>query len=135
MMPAEACRSWTSLFVVSVSGRTRPPRPEGDAMTNFLFAYTGGSMPETEQEQAAVMAAWGAWFGQLGEAVVDGGNPTGASASVASDGSVRPAGVSALTGYSIVAADSLPAAADLAKGCPILTSGGGVDVYEIVPAM
>jgi hypothetical protein len=27
------------------------------------------------------------------------------------------------------------AASDLAKGCPLLSSGGTVEVYEIVPAM
>jgi hypothetical protein len=57
-------------------------------MAKYLLAYTGGSMAETEQDQAAVMQAWGAWFGQLGEAVVDGGDPCGASAAVAADGSV-----------------------------------------------
>ncbi len=35
-------------------------------MANFVLLYSGGSMPETEAEQAAVMQAWGAWFGQLG---------------------------------------------------------------------
>src|SRR6266705_2582581 len=44
-------------------------------MANFVLLYSGGSMPETEAEQAAVMQAWGAWFGQLGSALVNGGNP------------------------------------------------------------
>ena len=35
-------------------------------MAKFILAYHGGGMPETEAEQAAVMAAWGAWFGNLG---------------------------------------------------------------------
>jgi hypothetical protein len=33
-------------------------------------------------------------------------------------------------GYTIVSADSLDAAAELAKGCPILDDGGSVSVYE-----
>ena len=28
-------------------------------MTNYVLIYTGGGMPESEVEQAAVMAAWG----------------------------------------------------------------------------
>jgi hypothetical protein len=32
----------------------------------------------------------------------------------------------------IVAADSLDAAVELAKGCPILETGGAVDVYEAI---
>jgi hypothetical protein len=106
-------------------------------MTNFLLAYTGGGdMSETTPEQQqAVMEAWGAWFGSLGAAVVDGGNPFGASTSIAPDGSTGGAGRAGLTGYSILAADSLDAAAALAKGCPLLSAGGSIEVYEVIPAM
>ena len=48
-------------------------------MANYLLAYRGGSMPETPEAQAQVMAAWTAWFGQLGAALVDGGDPTSTS--------------------------------------------------------
>jgi hypothetical protein len=39
------------------------------------------------------------------------------------------------TGYSILKADSLNAATELAKGCPVLQSGGKITVYEVTPAM
>jgi hypothetical protein len=104
-------------------------------MANYVLAYTGGGMPETEEEQAAVMAAWGAWYEGLGAAVVDAGNPFGPSASIASDASVAGAGASALTGYSILAADSLEAAVEMAKGCPMLDGGGAIEVYETFEAM
>jgi len=46
-------------------------------MANFLLTYHGeGGMPTTAEETAKVMAVWGACYGQLGEAVVDPGNPT-----------------------------------------------------------
>ncbi len=104
-------------------------------MSNYLLAYTGGAQMETPQQQAEAMAAWGAWFGALGAAVVDGGNPVGAAVSLAPDGTTSTGGAAGITGYSILAADSLAAAADLAKGCPILPSGGSIQVYEIVEAM
>lgn len=104
-------------------------------MGKYVYAYLGGGMATTDEERDAAMAAWGAWFGQLGAAVVDGGNPFAASAAIASDGSRSGSGKAALTGYSIVEADSLDAAGDLAKGCPILTSGGSLDVYEVLPVM
>jgi hypothetical protein len=99
-------------------------------MTNYVLVYSGGGMPETEEEQNAVMAAWGAWYEGLGQAVVDGGNPFGPSTSVASDGSVSQGAPSALSGYTVISAESLDAATDQAKNCPVLTSGGRVDVYE-----
>ena len=97
-------------------------------MGKFVLAYRGGGMAETEAEQEAVMQAWMGWFGSLGDAVVDGGNPFGASASVGGGEAA-----SGLTGYSIIEADSLDAATELAGGCPVLQSGGSVDVYEAMP--
>lgn len=102
-------------------------------MGSYLFAYRGGSMAETEEERQAVMAAWGAWFGQLGDAIVDPGNPFGPSTSIGAAGN-GSAG-SALTGYSVIKSDSLDAAAELAKGCPVIGNGGSVDVYETIEVM
>lgn len=103
-------------------------------MTNYLLVYKGGDASENEIDRDAVMAAWGAWFAGLGEAVVDGGNPFSQSSSVAADGSVVAAG-SDLTGYSILSAGSLAEAVELAQGCPVRSSGGSIEVYETFEAM
>jgi hypothetical protein len=106
-------------------------------MANFVLVYTGGGMPPTEAERGKVMEAWGAWFGRLGESVVDMGNPFASRVkSIDSTGAEHdsPVGTQA-TGYSIIKADSLEAAVDLAKGCPVLKSGAKITVYEISPAM
>jgi hypothetical protein len=106
-------------------------------MANFVLLYSGGSMPESEAQQAAVLQAWGAWYDRLGSAVVDGGNPfTPVAKSIASDGTVRdgPVGTMA-TGYTILAADSLDAAVDMAKSCPVLQGGGQISVYETFNVM
>lgn len=104
-------------------------------MSNYVLAYKGGRMAETDEERREVMAAWGSWFDSLGEAVVDVGNPFGPSKSVTADQTVADGAPSSLTGYSIVGADSLSAAAELAKGCPVLEQGGDVDVYETIRLM
>lgn len=101
-------------------------------MAKFVYLYTGGTMATTPQEQEKVMQAWGAWFGELGGALIEGGNPFGVSAAVGADGAVSSPAGSAVTGYSVVEADSLDAATALAKGCPVLTSGGAVDVHEAI---
>lgn len=98
-------------------------------MGKFVFAYRGGAAPTSDAEGAKVMEAWMGWFGTIGASIADGGNPFGASSAVLADGSVGPAGAG-LSGYSIVTADSLAAASELAKGCPVLAAGGSVDVYE-----
>ena len=104
-------------------------------MGNYVLGYMGGGMATTDEEREAAMAAWGGWFAALGSAVVDAGNPFAGSTSVSSDGSANGAGRSGLTGYSIIEAGSLEAAGELVKGCPILASGGSVDVYEVLPVM
>jgi hypothetical protein len=104
-------------------------------MSNYVLAYRGGRMADTDEERQAAMAAWGEWFGRLGGAVVEIGNPFAGSTSIASDGSVSDRAGSGLTGYSVLQADSLEAASDLAKGCPVLSTGGSVDVYETLSVM
>jgi hypothetical protein len=102
-------------------------------MAKFVLAYKGGGMGGTPEEQQKMMEAWMNWFGSLGESVVDGGNPFGPSASMASNGAVSDGGKSALTGYSIISADNLTDACNKAKGCPVLASGGSIEVYEAMP--
>ena len=101
-------------------------------MGKYVLAYTGGTMAETEAEQQAVMEQWMNWFGALGESVLDGGSPFGPSSTV-SPGGLADGGRSSLTGYSIVSAESLAEACEKAKGCPVLSSGGSVEVYESLP--
>ena len=101
-------------------------------MTNFVLIYTGGTIPESEEEQQAVMAAWGAWYGAMGDAIVDGGNPFSQSKSVNSDGSVNdgPASNPPATGYTVISADSLDDAVAKVKDHPHAKHGGQVSVYE-----
>jgi hypothetical protein len=102
-------------------------------MPKYVLAYHGGGAPDSEADQAEVMAAWGAWFGSLGDAVVDGGNPTGASKTLAADGSTTDGGgANPVTGYSLINAADLEAAVSLVKGCPIFAGGGTIEVAEAI---
>lgn len=108
---------------------------KGIAMADYVLLYSGGTMPETKEEQDAVMAAWNAWFGELGGTLKDGGNPfTPAAKTIGADGSVSDGGGSA-SGYSIVTADSLDEAVDKAKSCPVLQGGASITVYETFAVM
>ena len=95
-------------------------------MAKFVYIYTGGSMPETEEEGKQVMDAWMSWLGGMGDHVLDAGAPFGASSSV------NGGGTSGLSGYSVVDAGNLDEATTHAKGCPVLDRGGNVEVYEAI---
>jgi hypothetical protein len=101
-------------------------------MAKFLYLYSGGQLAETPEAQEREMQEWVTWFGSLGDAVVDTGNPFGAGTTV-TNGSATDGGASQLGGYSIINAESLAEAARNTKGCPVLQSGGSVEVYEAIP--
>ncbi len=106
-------------------------------MSKYLYLYRGPATQMdamSEEESAAQMKAWGDWIGRLGSKLVDVGNPFGTRTAVVDDGTSRE--TCDLNGYSIVEADSLDAAKDLADNHPFLTEGKGrfaVEVFELVP--
>ena len=100
-------------------------------MAKYLLAYRGGDPGEGGAPDDDVMAEWMGWFATIGESLTDMGNPLVASTAIAPDGSSAEPGD--LTGYSIIEADSLEAAARVASACPHLRAGGTVDVYEATP--
>jgi hypothetical protein len=106
-------------------------------MVNYLLLYAGGSMPETETEQKAVMKEWETWMGKLGAALVDGGNPfTPNAKTISTDGKVsNGSGGPMPSGYSVLKANSLDEAVTMAKSCPVLKGGASIMVFETFNAM
>lgn len=101
-------------------------------MPKYIFAYHGGGMPETPEEGEKVMAAWNNWYADLGDKLADGGAACGRSMTVGSNGSVSDGGANPLSGYTVVNAATHDEANGIAKGCPILQSGGSVEVCELL---
>jgi hypothetical protein len=100
-------------------------------MAKYVFVYHGGGRPETKEAQEQAMAAWGQWFGSMGKAVINGGNPVGKSWTVKSNGSVvKDGGANPVSGYSLIEAKDYDAAVAFAKGCPMLAAGGSIEVAE-----
>jgi hypothetical protein len=104
-------------------------------MANYLLIYHGGSMPESQEDQAKVMQEWTSWFGTLGDKLVDGGNPVSQTRTIASNGSVSDGASNPSSGYSVIKAGSLDEAVALAKGCPVLHGGASIEVAETFAAM
>ena len=94
-------------------------------MANFLLTYR--SAKDGRQAGTGHMAAWQAFFDGLGSHLVDAGNPIFTREGL---GDCSPE-TTLLGGYSIIEADDLESAVALARGCPELSSAGGVAVGEI----
>ena len=104
-------------------------------MANYVVVYSGGMGMEMDPEtREQVMADWGAWYGQMGEAIVDGGAPFGASKHLTGLGSSAdgPLGDTPATGYTVISADSLDAACGACENHPHLKHGGQVQVFEAI---
>jgi|SRR5271165_2393138 len=100
-------------------------------MAKYLFVYHGGKAPTNPKEAQEVMNAWGAWFGGLGAAVIDGGNPVGKAYTVKTDGSLMEnGGPNPASGYSLIEASSVEDAHAKAKGCPLLKAGGSIELAQ-----
>ncbi len=100
-------------------------------MSNYILAYHGGKKPESPEEGTKHMAKWQAWVGDLGDAMVNPGTPLGKSRTVSTSGVSDNGGENPLTGYSIVKADNMDAALDIAKACPFLDIGT-LEVAEVM---
>lgn len=103
-------------------------------MSDYILAYHNGNMkkPETKEAGAEMMEKWKAWVEGLGEAMVNPGTPLGMSKTVSSSGISDDGGSNPLSGYSILKADSMDAALEVAKGSPHVEFGGTIEVAEIM---
>jgi hypothetical protein len=100
-------------------------------MAKYLFVYHGGNTASNPTDMKALMDAWGTWFGSLGAAVIDGGNPVGPSSTVKPDGTlVSGGGSNPASGYSLIEASSLEDAHKKASGCPLLKAGGTIEIAQ-----
>jgi hypothetical protein len=110
-------------------------------MAKFLFVYRGGnedfaSMTPDEIQQE--MQQWLTWIEEAFRKgwMVDAGDALTAEGRVVHSKQLVTDGPFAeskevVGGYSIVQADSLDAAAELAKGCPAVRGGGKVEVRPL----
>ena len=93
-------------------------------MAEFIFTYR--TPVEYTLGTPDGIAAWTAWFQGMGSQLRDLGKPVFNRATVGDSADGAPLG-----GYSLVTAQNLDEALTLAKGCPILAAGGGVEVGEL----
>lgn len=68
----------------------------------------------------------------MGDSVVSPANPLKNTNTVNPDGTVTAGSAIAMSGYTIIEADSMDAALSIAKACPFLDVGGSLEVSELI---
>jgi hypothetical protein len=113
-------------------------------MNEFLLIFrrdfkTTDTQSSPEQLQK-MMKEWQNWMGSIAaqDKLVNSGNRLSDEGKVVKPGALVTNGPyveikEAIGGYIIIRAGSMEEAAEMSKGCPILTVGGNVEVRTIIP--
>ncbi|MDH5776729.1 MAG: YciI family protein [Gammaproteobacteria bacterium] len=101
-------------------------------MKQFVFVYLGGNQPSSPEEASKHFEKYMGWLSSLGDAVVIPTIPLKDTTTVSPDGKVELGGSSAMSGFTILKADSMEAALSIAKECPFLEIGGSLEVSEMM---
>lgn len=101
-------------------------------MTQFVLVYLGGNQPATPEEANAHFTKYMEWLKSLGDTVVIPTIPLKDTTTVRPDGTTGEGGSSAMSGFSIIKADSINAAVSIAQSCPFLEIGGSLEVSEMM---
>jgi hypothetical protein len=111
-------------------------------MSTYLFVYhapmsPADAAPATPEQMDAVMGEWNAWAGRVGSGMIDFGTPLAGGTRVSPDGT-SPS-TREVVGYSLIEADDMTAALELARNHPHLNMPGGceIEVHEAqtIPGM
>lgn len=93
-------------------------------MKRFMLLHFGFETPTPE-----IMAAWNKWFESVADQTVEQGGLRDGRETSHSGTKDLPMGMESITGYSIIKADSLDDAEEIARGNPFIAS---IRVYEIM---
>ena len=99
-------------------------------MSQFILTYNGGSKPSSDEEGAQQKARWWAWLEGLGDAVKEQGRPMGPAKIVSREGIQDFAGNEPMIGYTILEAEDIDQALEMAQACPFVEQGS-IHVAEL----
>ena len=100
-------------------------------MKRFTLTYYCEPKPKNPEEGRKHMEQWMAWVKSLGKSMVDPGVPLNSPMTVSSKGVKDGGRPNRLTGYSVLKAETLEDAIEIAKKCPHLHYGT-IDVAEVM---
>ena len=101
-------------------------------MAQYFISYLGGDQPSSPEEGKQHFAKYKEWLSSLGDSVVSPANPLKDTRTVNSDGAVTTGGTTSMSGYTIIKANSMEAALEIAKTCPFLEINGSLEVSELI---
>lgn len=101
-------------------------------MAQYMITYLGGNQPATPEEGKQHFAKYMQWLASLGSAAVSPANPLKATCVMHPDGQVTEGGMTGMSGFTLIEAESMDAAQAMAKDCPFLEIGGSLEISELI---
>ena len=101
-------------------------------MNQYIITYIGGDEPSNPEEGKKHFAKYQEWLGSLGDAALKPMVPFKNSHTVHSNGSVSQGSSVAMSGHTIIQAESIEQAIEWARSCPFLDINGSLEVAELV---
>ena len=101
-------------------------------MTQYIITYLGGDQPSSPEEGKQHFAKDKEWLSSLGDSAVSPANPFKNTSTINSDGTVTTGSTTSMSGYTIIEADSMNTALEIAKAWPFLDIGGSLEVSELI---
>lgn len=101
-------------------------------MLKFVFVYHGGPSSMSQEEGQAHMVKWMSWMESLGNAVVDRGYAVGKSKTAGPTGILNDGGANPLSGFTVIQAENIEAALEMALSSPHVDVGGTIEVAPVM---
>jgi len=101
-------------------------------MTHFIITYFGGDQPASPDEGRLHFAKYQKWLTSLGDSVIDPMVPFKNNHTIKPDGSSSEGSLVAMSGHTLIQAESIEEAISIAKACPFLDINGTIEVAERV---
>ena len=101
-------------------------------MSNYIVSYLGGNIPSNPEESAKHFEKYKEWLASLSSSIVSAANPLKDTHTINPDSSVTAGSTTAMSGFSIIEANSIETAIEMVKSCPFLELGGSLEVSELM---
>ena len=100
-------------------------------MNKYIIVYLGGEQPSSPDEAQQHMEKYREWLKSLGDSVVSALNPLKDTHVVSANGATNGSST-AMSGFTVIEANSLKAVLEMTKTCPFLEIGGTLEVSELM---
>jgi len=101
-------------------------------MNQYIIIYLGGDQPASPDEGRQHFAKYQKWLTSLGDAVLNPMVPFKNNHTINSDGSSSAGSSVAMSGHTLIEAESIEEAITISKACPFLDINGTIEVAELV---